>query len=136
MGSVMSVQYKAFQESYPWLTDAIPYSDQCRDYRSTAATVFNHEMGRLTGLRVRLVLHSEVGEGEGEVDRKFGHKAQHFVSILGRLPQLCAADLFQHLKLCRFNGDFNLELDISMALFNCSSLVHQELCLTWSSVHP
>ena len=121
MGSVMSVQYKALQESYPWLTDAIPYSDQCGDYRSTAATVFNHEMGRLTGLRVRLVLHSEVGEGKGEVDMKFGHKAQHFVSILGRLPQLCAADLFQHLELCRFNGDYNLELDISMALFKPGS---------------
>ena len=74
MGSVMSVQYKALQESYPWLTDAIPYSDQCGDYRSTAATVFNHVMGRLTGLRVRLVLHSEVGEGNGKTNTCQGSK--------------------------------------------------------------
>ena len=67
------------------------------------------------------MLHSEVGEGKVEVDMKFGHKAQHFVSILGRLPRLCAADLFQHLELCRFNGDYNLELDISMALFKPGS---------------
>ena len=60
------------------------------------------------------MLHSEVGEGKVEVDMKFGHKAQHFVSILGRLPRLNAADLFQHLELCRFDRDYNLELDISM----------------------
>ena len=67
------------------------------------------------------MLHSEVGEGYGEVAMNFGHKAQHFESILGRLTRLCAADLFQHLKLCRFNGDYNLELDILMALFKFSS---------------
>ena len=74
-------------------------------------------MGRLTGLRVKLVLHSEVGEGKGQVDMKFGQKAQQFVSILGRLSRTCAADLFEHLELCRGGGDYNLELDISLALF-------------------
>ena len=39
MGNVMSVQYKAVKAAFPWLTSAIPYSDQCGDYRSTAATV-------------------------------------------------------------------------------------------------
>ena len=106
MGSVMSVQYKLLKGAFPWLKCAIPYSDQCGDYRSTAATIFNHEMGRLTGLRVKLVLHSEVGEGKGEVDMKFGLKAQQFVAILARLPRTCAADLLQHLELCRFRGDY------------------------------
>ena len=72
MGSVMSVQYKALKEAFPWLKCAIPYSDQCGDYRSTASTIFNHEMGRLTGIRVKFALHSEVGEGKGEVDMRFG----------------------------------------------------------------
>ena len=116
MGSVMSVQYKLLKEAFPWLTCAIPYSDQCGDYRS-AATIFNHERGRLTGLRVKLVLHPEVGDGKSEVDMKFGHKAQLFVAILARLPRTCAADLHQHLELCRYRGDYNLELNISMALF-------------------
>ena len=83
----------------PWLTGAIPYSDQCGDYRSTSATVFNHEMGRLTELRVKLVLHSEVGSGKGEVDMHFGQKAQQFVAILGRMSHTCAADIFQHLDI-------------------------------------
>ena len=75
MGNVMSVQYKAVKVAFPWLTGAIPYFDQCGDYRSsTSATIFNHEMGRLTELRVKLVLHSEVGSGKGEVDMHFGQK--------------------------------------------------------------
>ena len=45
MGNVMSVQYKAVKVAFPWLPGAIPYSDQCGDYRSTSATVFNHEKG-------------------------------------------------------------------------------------------
>ena len=122
MGSVMSVQYRAMKAAFPWLTSAIPYSDQCGDYRSTAATIFNHEMGRLTGLKVKLVMHSKVGEGKGEVDMRFGHKAQQFVAILGRLPRTCAAQLFEHLELCRGAGDYNLQLDISLALFKAGSL--------------
>ena len=97
--------HKAIKTAFPWLADAILYSDQCGDYRSTAATIFNHEMGRLTGLRVKLVLHSEVGEGKGQVDMKFGQKAQQFVSILGRLSRTCAADLFEHLELFPSGGD-------------------------------
>ena len=72
MGNVMSVQYKELKKSFPWITAAIPFSDQCGDYRSTPATIFNHEMGRLTGLRVKLVIHAEVGEGKGEMDMRFG----------------------------------------------------------------
>jgi hypothetical protein len=121
MGNIMSVQYPAVKAAFPWLTSAIPYSDQCGDYRSTAATIFNHEMGRLTGLKVKLVMHSEVGEGKGEVDMRFGQKAQQFVAILGRLPRTCAAHLFEHLELCRGAGDYNLEVDISMALFKPGS---------------
>ena len=117
LGDVMSVQYKAVKAAFPWLTSAIPYSDQCGDYRSTAATVFNHEMGRLTGLSVTLVLHSEVGEGKGEVDMRFGQKSQQFVAILGRLSRTCAAELFDHLELCRGDGDYSIELGISLALF-------------------
>ena len=117
MGGVMSVQYPALKKAFPWLTSTIPYSDQCGDYRSTAATVFNHEMGRLSGLRVKLVLHSEVGEGKGEVDMRLGQKSQQFVSILARLPRTCAADLFTHLELCAGGGDYNLELAISLQLF-------------------
>lgn len=113
----MSVQYPALKKGFPWITATIPYSDQCGDYRSTAATVFNHEMGRLSGLRVKLVLHSEVGEGKGEVDMRLGQKSQQFVSILARLPRTCAADLFTHLQLCAGVGDYNLELAISLQLF-------------------
>ena len=76
MGNVMSVQYKELKKSFPWITAAIPFSDQCGDYRSTPATIFNHEMGRLTGVRVKLVIHAEVGEGKGEMDMRFGQKSQ------------------------------------------------------------
>ena len=61
----------------------------------------------------KFVLHSEVGE----VNMQFGLKAQQFVAILARLPRTCAADLHQHLELCRYRGDFNEELNLSMALF-------------------
>jgi len=121
MVNVMLVQYKAVKVAFPWLTGAIPYSDQCGDYRSTSATVFNHEMGRLAGMRVKPVLHSEVGFGKGEVNMHFGQKAQQFAAILGRMSRTCAADLFHHLELWRGGGDYNLELDISMQLFKPGS---------------
>ena len=72
-------------------------------------------------MRVKLVLHSEVGSGKREVDMHFGQKAQQFVAILGRMSRTCAADLFQHLELCRGGGDYNLELGISMQLFKPGS---------------
>ena len=114
MGNVMSVQYKELKKSFPWITAAIPFSDQCGDYRSTPATIFNHEMGRLTGVRVKLVIHAEVGEGKGEMDMRFGQKSQQFVPILGRSSRTCAEELFGHLELCRGPGDYNFELAIPL----------------------
>ena len=51
-------------------------------------------MGRLTGLRVKLVIHAEVGEGKGEMDMRFGQKSQQFVPILGRSSRTCAGGTF------------------------------------------
>lgn len=78
MGSTMEVTYLLFKKSFPWISKAIPFSDNCGDYHSTAATNFNHEMGRLTGIFVVRVEHSEAGEGKGEVDVRFGIWSRKF----------------------------------------------------------
>ena len=117
MGSVMSVQYKALKEAFPWLSCAIPYSDQCGDYRSTASTIFNHEMGRLTGIRVKFALHSEVGEGKGEVDMRFGQKSQQMERLLAQQDRLWAGDLYNQMEQCSGPGDVNLRIELDMSLF-------------------
>ena len=105
------------KEAFPWLNCAIPYSDQCGDYRSTASTIFNHEMGRLTGIRVKFALHSEVGEGKGEVDMRFGQKSQQMERLLAQQDRLWAGDLYNQMQQCKGPGDVNLRIEIDMSLF-------------------
>ena len=73
----------------------MPYSDQCGDYHSAAATLYNHEIGRFTGIHVVRSEHSEVGEGKGEVDIKFGIIAQQFYTMLANSDREGASALFE-----------------------------------------
>ena len=117
MGCVMEISYKKLKESFPWLENVIPYSDQCGDYHSTGATIFNHAIGRLTGIHVVRSEHSEVGEGKGEVDMKFGILAQQFYSTLAKSNRECAQHLFDQLEEVRRPGDFNVHGEIDRSHF-------------------
>jgi len=117
MGGVMEVSYKELKKAFPWLEGIIPYSDQCGDYHSTGATVFNHAIGRLTGIHVVRSEHSEVGEGKGDVDMKFGILAQQFYSTLARSNRECAEHLFDQLEEARRDGDYNVLGEIDRSLF-------------------
>ena len=97
--------------SFPWLTKEIIISDQCADYHSTASTIFNHEQGRVTGLSVVQVDHTEVGEGKGEVDMKFGQLSMKFQCSMATLNRECASDLFEHLERARVG--YNMETRIN-----------------------
>ena len=121
MGCVMEISYKELKDAFPWLEGVIPYSDQCGDYHSTGATVFNHAIGRLTGIHVVRSEHSEVGEGKGEVDMKFGILAQQFYSTLARSRRECADHLFDHLEEVRREGDYNVLGEIDRSLFKKGS---------------
>jgi len=87
------------------------------DYRSTASTIFNHEMGRLTGIRVKFALHSGVGEGKGEVDMRFGQKSQQMERLLAQQDRLWAGDLYNQMERCSGPGDVNLRIELDMPLF-------------------
>ena len=104
MGCMMEVSYKKLKQSFPWLDTVIPFSDQCGDYHSTAATIYNHEIGRLTGIHVARSEHSEVGEGKGEVDMKFGILAQQFYTTLASSDREDASDLFDQLEEVEASG--------------------------------
>jgi len=121
MGCNMEVSYTQLKEAFPWLSGVIPFSDQCGDYHSTASTIFNHEIGRLTGIHVVRAEHSEVGEGKGEVDMKFGILAQQFYTALAKTNRECAAHLFDHLELCKSPGNYNTEVEINRSLFKKGS---------------
>ena len=121
MGCMMEVTYKELKGSFPWLDTVIPFSDQCGDYHSTAATIYNHEIGRLTGIHVGRSEHSEVGEGKGGVDMKFGILAQQFYTTLANSNREDASDLFEQLEEAKRAGDYNMQASIDRSLFNAGS---------------
>ena len=121
MGCMMEVSYPELKQSFPWLDTVIPFSDQCGDYHSTAATIYNHEIGRLTGIHVGRSEHSEVGEGKGEVDMKFGILAQQFYTTLANSDRADASDLFNQLEEVRRAGDFNMQAAIDRSIFKAGS---------------
>ena len=99
----------------------MPYSDQCGDYHSAAATLYNHEIGRFTGIHVVRSEHSEVGEGKGEVDMKFGIIAQQFYTTLANSDREDASALFEHLEEVKRAGDFNMQAAVDRSLFKAGS---------------
>ena len=117
MGCMMEVTYKELKRSFPWLDTVIPFSDQCGDYHSTAATIYNHEIGRLTGIHVGRSEHSEVGEGKGEVDMKFGILAQQFYTTLANSNREDASALFDQLEEAKRAGNYNMQASIDRSLF-------------------
>jgi hypothetical protein len=117
MGSTMEVTYSLFKKSFPWISKAIPFSDNCGDYHSTAATLFNHEIGRLTGIFVVRVEHSEAGEGKGEVDVRFGIWSRKFNTTLANENRLCAGDLFHQMDQSRGRNDFIIQTQINRTMF-------------------
>ena len=121
MGCMMEVSYKKLKQSFPWLDTVIPFSDQCGDYHSTAATIYNHEIGRLTGIHVARSEHSEVGEGKGEVDMKFGILAQQFYTTLANSDREDASDLFDQLEEVKRAGDYNMQAAVDRSLFKAGS---------------
>ena len=121
MGCMMEITYKELKESFPWLDTVIPFSDQCGDYHSTAATIYNHEIGRLTGIHIGRSEHSEVGEGKGEVDMKFGILAQQFYTTLANSNREDASDLFDQLEEAKRAGNYNMQASIDRSLFKAGS---------------
>ena len=121
MGCMMEVSYPKLKQSFPWLETVIPFLDQCGDYHSTAATIYNHEIGRLTGIHVVRSEHSEVGEGKGEVDMQFGILAQQFYTTLANSDRADASDLFDQLEEARRAGDFNMQAAVDRSLFKAGS---------------
>ena len=117
MGCMMEVTYKELKGSFPWLDTVIPFSDQCGDYHSTAATIYNHEIGRLTGIHIGRSEHSEVGEGKGEVDMKFGILAQQFYTTLANSNREDASALFDQLEEAKRAGNYNMQASIDRSLF-------------------
>jgi hypothetical protein len=132
MGCMMEVTYKELKESFPWLDTVIPFSDQCGDYHSTAATIYNHEIGRLTGIHVGRSEHSEVGEGKGEVDMKFGILAQQFYTTLANSNREDASDLFDQLEEAKRAGNYNMQASIDRSLFkeagSGKAIPHHDQC--------
>lgn len=117
VGCVMETTYTTLKESFPWITKAVIYSDQCGDYHSTLSLIFNHEIGRLTGIRIILCAHTEVGEGKSEVDMRFGQLMQRMNKHLGKVNRRDAAELFQNMEKVRSNGDRNLNIAINRSRF-------------------
>ena len=65
----------------------------------------HHELGRLTGLRVEQVIHTESGEGKGPVDMKLGLLSMSFQKTLARLHRRCAEEMFQHMEIAVQKSD-------------------------------
>jgi hypothetical protein len=106
MGATMEVTYKEIKRAFPWITQSITFSDQCGDYHSTPAKIFNHEIGRLTSISVIRVEHTEPGEGKGQVDMRFGILAQKFVTIPAHHDRESAAQLFRQINSTLASNDF------------------------------
>jgi hypothetical protein len=120
MGATMEVTYKEIERAFPWITQSITFSDQCGDYHLTPATIFNHEIGRLTGISVIRVEHTEPGEGKGEVDVRFGILAQKFVTSLAHHDRESAAQLFRQIDSTKAPNDFVVETAVDRGIFNDS----------------
>ena len=137
MGGTTEVVYKELKRAFPWITKSIPFSDQCGDYHSTQATIFNHEMGRLTGIRVIQAEHTEPGEGKGEVDARFGILAQKFATTLAHHNRESAAQLFSQIDSTKAVNDYVVETAIDRGLFKegCGKaipLLSSSQCITFN----
>ena len=111
MGCTAEVEAKEVRLSFPWITNEVVISDQCSDYHSTAAAIFNHEKGRLTGLHTKAVHHTEAGEGKNETDMQFGHLSQQFQHTMAKLDRNCASQLFDHLELAGVGYNIQCQVD-------------------------
>ena len=97
--------------SFPWLKGEVIVSDQCGDYHSTAATIFHHELGDLTGLFVEGVIHTEAGEGKGKVDGRFGLLSMSFQKSISRLHRRFGEELFRHMEIAGVGHNLLTKID-------------------------
>lgn len=117
VGCITECVYRDLKKSFPWLTESILISDQCPDYHGSPSIVFNHEIGRLTGIRIAEGGFTEVQHGMSSVGGGFGQLQQGFATTLGKINRRDALDLFNALCTVRRKGDRVLLVVINRSLF-------------------